>query len=236
MKKYLLALLPVLVFCFGSCKKDTPDLSNLTVIDGATIPGGNNSGSNGNSSANSSYLPTTTGSSWTYKSDATGESAEAHITGVITPINGQNYYELKSNTKGKENTFQYYYVKDNKYKIVATTEQEKVTVEFFILDNNLAVGGEWTAKMTPDGLVNGIPGQTVSKVIEKGITKTVLNNTYNNVIHTRMTVQYDFGIGNGFEDFGTYDYYLAKGIGLIQTDFEFMGLKTKSYLTNYSIK
>ncbi len=232
MKKYLPILLPVIVLCFGSCKKDAVDYTGYTASGTLT----NTPGTNTN--ANDSYLPTSTGSSWTYQSKLTGtvESTEAHISGAITPINGQNYYEVRSATKGKENTLQYYYVKDKKYKIMATTVQEKVTVEFFLLDDNLKVGDKWTAKMSPDGLVNGVPGRTVSKIIESGITKTVLNKTYQNVIHTHMTVQYDFGLGDGFRDYGAYDYYLAKGVGLIQTDAELFGFKSSTYLSNYTIK
>ncbi|MFD0765893.1 hypothetical protein ACFQZI_13610 [Mucilaginibacter lutimaris] len=235
MKKYLLVLFPVVILCFNACKKDAVDYTGYTPSDNFNS---NPTVNNPNSSANDSYLPTTTGSSWTYQSDVTGltESAEAHITGVITPLNGQNYYELKSSTAGKEDVVQYYYVKDKKYKIIATTVQEKVTVEFFILDDNLPVGGEWTARMSPNGLVNDVPARTKNKIIETGITKTVLGKTYKNVIHTHTIVQYDFGLGDGFQDFGDYDYYLAKGVGLIQTDANLLGFKSTSYLTKYTIK
>ncbi|GGH17297.1 hypothetical protein [Mucilaginibacter phyllosphaerae] len=230
MKKYLLLLFPVIALCLASCKKDAVDYAGYNV----SVNPGNTS----TTKTNDSYLPTSKGSSWTYENNLTGtvESTEAHISGVITPINGQNYYEVRSATKGKENTFQYYYVKDKKYKIMATTVQEKVTVEFFLLDDNLKVGDEWTANMSPNGLVNGVPARTVGKIIESGITKTVLNKTYKNVIHTRLTVQYDFGLGSGFEDYGTYDYYLAKEIGLIQTDAELFGFKSSTYLSAYTIK
>ncbi|MES2265491.1 MAG: hypothetical protein V4520_01945 [Bacteroidota bacterium] len=236
MKKYLLLLLPVFVLCLGSCKKDPVDYTGYTSSVNPNNPSTGTPTTNPN--ANDSYLPITTGSSWTYESDLTGvvQSSEAHITGVITTINGQNYYEVKSATPGNENALQYYYVKDKKYKIMATTVREKVTVEFFILDDNLKVGDEWTATMSPDGLVNGVPGRTVSKIIESGITKTVRNKTYTNVIHTHMIVQYNYGLGNGFEDSGTYDYYLAKGVGLIQTDAELFGFKSSSYLSKYTIR
>jgi len=236
LKNYLLILFPVLVLCFGACKKDAPDLTGLTVKDGVAIPAGNGPGSNNGNIINNSYLPTTTGSSWTYQSDITGttQRSEAHITGVITPINGQNYFELKGNSNGQESV-SYYYVKDKKYKIRSTSIEQKATVEFFLLDDNLLVGDEWTGTMTADGSVNGIPGRTKHKIIESGITKTVLNKTYRNVIHTQMTVQYNL-FGNGFEDFGDYDFYLAKGIGLIQTDASFQGFASSTYLAAYTIK
>jgi hypothetical protein len=236
LKKYLLNLLPVLVLCFSACKKDAPDLTGLTIKDGITIPGGNSSGSNGGSIANDSYFPTTTGSSWTYQSDFTGttKSVESHITGVKKTINGDEYYEVKSATPGNENVVQYNYAKDKKYKMIATTEQTQTTVYFFLLDDNLPVGGEWTAPLSASGLVNDIPARSKCKIIEKGITKTVLNKTYKNVIHTHVTMQYNFG--SGFIDFNEYDFYLAKGVGLIQTDAGFQGFKSSTYLSAYTVK
>ncbi|MBL4675249.1 MAG: hypothetical protein JKY70_03440 [Mucilaginibacter sp.] len=228
MKKYLLALLPALVLGFGSCKKDAPDLTGTTLSNGTS--------GNSASSSNDSYFPTTKGSSWTYQSDLTGttKSAESHITGVIKSIDGEDYYEVKSSTPGNENVVQYNYAKGKKYKMRATTVQTQTTVDFFLLDDNLPVGGEWTAKMSPSGYINDMPARTQCKIIEKGIIKTVLNKTYKNVIHTHVTMQYD--LGNGFEDYGDYDFYLAKGVGLIQTDASFFGFTSSTYLAAYTIK
>lgn len=191
----------------------------------------------GNTSANT-YMPTSTGTSWTYITSGltAPETMEAHITGVITPINGADYFELKSSTPGKENIVQYYYVKDHVYKTQATSLQAAITVEFYYLNDNLPVGGEWTSTPTPTGSINGVPARTLGKILEKDISKTVLGKTYTNVIHTQVIIQYNYGLGNGFEDSGTYDYYLAKGIGLVELDANVFGVTASTKLSSYTIK
>ena len=234
MKKRLLILFPVIILFFGACKKDEGPYAGLVPVNGGSInTGGNNGG--GSTSANT-YLPTTTGSSWTYVSDLPGntEPAEAHITGVITKINGLDYFELKSSTPGKENSLQYYYVKDHSFKILATTEHTATTVEMYCLKDDLPVGGEWTGSPSASGSINGVPARTLGKIIEIGIDKTVLGNNYKNVIHTQVIIQYDYG--SGFENSGTYDFYLAKGIGLIETDSNILGFVSSSKLSSYTIK
>lgn len=227
MKKYLLFLLSIITLCYSACKQDTADLEALRLkIE---------SKKNGGGAGNDSYLPTTKGSSWTYQSNMSGTTqlSRSYLTGTVTSINGQNYYELKTSALGKEG-LSYYYVKDKKYKMRSTTVESNTTLEFFLLDDNLTVGGEWTATMTDNGLVNEVPGRTKNKIVESGITKTVLNKTYKNVVHTHVIVQYNFG--SGFQDFVDYDFYLAKGIGIIETDTNFGSYSTSSYLSEYSIK
>lgn len=227
MKKCLLSILSILTLSYSACKQDTAELEALRLkIENKK---------NGGGGSNDSYLPTTKGSSWTYQSDMTGstELSTSYLTGAITPINGQNYYELKTTALGKE-SIGYYFVKDKKYKVRSATVESNTMLEFFILDDNLPVGGEWVATMTADGSVNGVPGRTKNKIIESGITKTVLNKTYKNVIHTHIIVQYD--LGSGFQNFVDYNFYLAKGVGVIETDTNFGTYKTSSYLFDYSIK
>ncbi|RYU86894.1 hypothetical protein EWM62_17240 [Mucilaginibacter terrigena] len=210
----------------SSCRKDPPDFTGYEA----------NGTSENNAFANS-YMPTSKGTSWTYVTDpgtGTKATSEIHLTGVITPINGLNYFEAKSSTAGREAEVGYYYVDDHNYKILGATLQSGTVVEFNYLDSNLPVNGEWTAKMSPSGFINSIPARTKGRIIEKDITKVVLGKTYKNVIHTQLIVQYD--MGSGFEDFGTYDYYLAKGIGLLETDTNLLGIVATSKLLNYTIK
>lgn len=226
MKKYLLTLLPAVILLVSSCKKDPPDFTGYEAI-----------GSSETNAFSDSYMPTSKGSSWTYVSDpGTGAitNTEVHMTGVITPINGLNYFEVKSNTPGKENEVSYYYVDKHIYKIQATSLLSATTVEFHYLDDSLPVDGEWIARMSPSGYINDVPARVKGKIIEKDISKVVLGKTYKNVIHTQVIIQYNFG--SGFEDFGTYDYYLAKGVGLLETDTSLFGITATSKLLKYSIK
>jgi len=229
LKKRLLILLPVIILFFGACKKDEGPYAGLVLVSGDN-PVGNN--------FSDTYMPTSTGSSWTYITSGltTPETMETHITGVITNINGSDYFELKSSTPGKENIVQYYYVKDHVYKTQATSLLTALTIEFYYLNDDLPVGGEWTGVPTATGSINGVPARTLGKILEKDISKTVLGKTYTNVIHTQVTLQYNYGLGNGFEDAATYDYYLAKGIGLIESDANASGVTASTKLSSYTIK
>ena len=64
----------------------------------------------------------------------------------------------------------------------------------------------------------------------------MLAKTFNNVIHTQINIEYDFLDGSGFQSYGTYDYYIAKGVGLIETDSEVIGVITTSKIFDYAIK
>ncbi|QHS54472.1 hypothetical protein GWR56_02535 [Mucilaginibacter sp. 14171R-50] len=226
MKKYLLVLFPAILLLVSSCKKDPIDFTGYEA--------------NGNSETDkfaNSYMPTSKGTSWTYVSDpgnGVKTNSEIHMTGVITPLDGVNYFEVKSTTTGRAEETAYYYVDDHNYKIKGATIESGTVVEFHYLDASLPADGEWTAKMSPNGYINGVPARTKGKIIEKDVTKVVLGKTYKNVVHTQIIIQYD--LGAGFEDFGTYDYYLAKGVGLVETDTNFFGLVATSKLLSYSIK
>ena len=60
--------------------------------------------------------------------------------------------------------------------------------------------------------------------------------TYPNVMHTTVNLQINVN-GAGFHNVANYDFYLAKGFGLIEKDAHFYGLlnETKTLL-NYNVK
>ena len=132
-------------------------------------------------------------------------------------------------------TTAYYYVVNHQYSIRAPLSIGG-TVELQLANDNQPVGYTWTTQPTDNGLVNGVPAQTVNKILEASISKTVNGKGYSNVIHTQVDLQYDFG--TGFESAGIYDFYLAKGVGMIEEDSNLEGgaLIEKSTLTSYSIK
>jgi hypothetical protein len=57
----------------------------------------------------------------------------------------------------------------------------------------------------------------VDTLIETGISKTVNGNTFNNVLHTRAYFQRDLPWGE-WQNMFVYDFYLAKGVGIIEMD------------------
>ena len=94
-------------------------------------------------------------------------------------------------------------------------------------DFNGGQGGGFTAK---------IPG----KIIGRGLSMTVAGKNYTNVIHTQLTLAYEVPV-IGSTDFMIYDYYVAKGVGIIKVDSETppgipVAVTSVVELQDYSIK
>src|SRR5437763_1497490 len=77
----------------------------------------------------------------------------------------------------------------------------------------LTDGCVWKYSYGSDG---GHTDTLTHTIMEKGISRSINGRTFNDVIHTKVEVQYDYG--TGFQTFVTYDFYLAKGVGLIESD------------------
>jgi hypothetical protein len=85
-------------------------------------------------------------------------------------------------------------------------------IELVMLKDNIAVNGTWE-----DTITNGI-GQTVyykSKIIEKGVSRTLHTNIFPDVIHVQTENGVEVPI-IGYFVTGVSDYYYAKGVGLIE--------------------
>jgi hypothetical protein len=76
--------------------------------------------------------------------------------------------------------------------------------------------------------------------MERDLTMTVQGRSYKNVIHTRVNLQYEiFGVTTMSYMF--YDYYVAKGIGIIKIVSEgdpdmAPGISATTELLEYQIK
>ena len=102
-------------------------------------------------------------------------------------------------------------------------------------NDSKAVGDTWTTTPTDNGTISGFPARTVNTIKEKGITKVVNGKTFTDVIHTQVDLQYN--LGSGFTSTALYDFYLAKGVGMIETDTSVSGnIYEKETITDYSIK
>lgn len=97
--------------------------------------------------------------------------------------------------------------------------------------DDLQVGQTWENT----GVTYGYPIKIVGKIIEKGINRTVSGKQYTNVVHSQLNITQSVS-GGPYVDFQTSDFYIAKGIGLI----EIRNVSTRgsdySELTEYSIK
>lgn len=234
MKKLLFIPVTALVLFTASCKLDAPILPKKT--DTTSTKGGTTSGTT--VSTTDTYQPVTKGSYWkTVSTLAPGITSTATMSGETETINGKIYYAVNSTASGSTDTYKsYYYHGNDIYLLRSTTLVANITVDFLYLKDNYTIGKTWTTPVTDDGLVNGVPGQIVGKIVEQGITKTVGGKNFTNVIHTQLRLQYD--IGSGFEDTETFDFYIAKNVGIIQVDANIpaANIISSSTLTDYSIK
>ena len=195
MKSGLKAVLFLAVFCFFSCKKDKNEAPSLN-----------------------DYLPLTNGSAWKYSYASDGGSTDTltiTMTGGTTRINGKTYYNVTSTYK-QGFSLGYFYAGNHFYATRTVALGSNVAMEFQLLNDTASVGYHWISSPTDDGTVSNIPAQTINTIMEKGISRVENGRTFSGVIHTRVELQYNYG--SGYQTYITYDFYLAKGVGLIESD------------------
>lgn len=216
MKKPILILVTIAAVYFSGCKKSNND----------PTPG-----------SSDTYLPVTAGSTWTYIDAVNGSSETSTIkmTGATATFNGKTYYGMTQVSTSQGTKTGYFYSADHSYALRGyTAAGGGLTLEIQLGNDKEAVGYTWTTTPTDNGEIEGIPARTVNTIKEKGISKTVNGKKYDDVIHTQISLQYNFG---SYEEYALYDVYLAKGVGMIETDTSIPGgyLETQT-LKSYTIK
>jgi hypothetical protein len=226
MKRFFFLL--AMVFAIASCQKEVG-------FDDPTAGGGGGGGG----TTPDTYQPVTKDSYWKYKDSAfTGLITVMTATGQTQTIGGKLYHIIKSETTGQAPTTGYFYASKPWYGTrMDVNNGIATTIEFVHLNDTASVGFTWNNTMPP---VNGLNARVNAELMERNITKTVAGKSYSNVIHTQMILEYELPIF-GWTPFATYDYYVAKGIGIIriESDLTFMGqtaVRTVSDLIEYSIK
>jgi hypothetical protein len=209
----------------------------MLIISGAMLAAGCSKSKNNPSPSSDSYLPVTSGSTWTYNDVVNGSTSQLTVTmtGATTAFNSKTYYNGTSSSTAKGNSTGYFYAANHGYAIRATSAAAGLTIELQMGNDAQAVGYTWTTTPSDNGTVNGVPAQTVNTIKEKNVTKVVNGKTFTNVIHTQVDLQYN--LGTGFQSVAIYDFYLAKGVGLIETDTSVSGSPYElQTITNYTIK
>jgi hypothetical protein len=217
-KKLLQIFLVISVAFVTSCKVDEPD-SPLT---GNTY---------------NTYQPVSKGSYWKYtKTSSTGATSETQtITGGRDLINKKIYYTIRTQTAASDDTLSHFSHEGDSYTMRTESKSTGFSVEYLYLKDDYIVGRIWKAPVTDDGFIQGVPAQIVGAVLEKGITRYVSEKKFTNVIHTRLNFQYDYGTGYATEE--VIDYYIAKGIGIIEIDYsDGTTISSSSLITDYDIK
>jgi len=216
MKKTLSLFIIALIVGLVGCKPDAPIFPDGTP-------------------KSDSYQPVTKDSYWKYNEDVAGATITqtTTMTGATETINGKLYY-IGNTVTGQLSANSYYYHGGGKYVLRSSTVGGGITLEYTYLVDNITVGEKWTALLTDNGSINGVPAQLVGEIMEVGISKVVSGKTFNNVVHTKMLFQYNFT--GTMETVQTLDFYTARGVGLIQMDTSGQGVVTSSVLSSYSIK
>jgi hypothetical protein len=217
MKRNLLIILAAFVLFYSSCKKDSANM---------TPPSAD------------SYFPVTAGSTWRYldfTQSGTEDTLTIKMTGVKTTINGKTYYNATSSSTETGTGTDYFYAANHIYANRALNSYAGTTVELKLFNDTASVGNSLISSPTDNGLVDSVPSRTVNTIIAKNLTKTVGGKTFTNVVHTEVDFQYDYseGYSTGF----VYDFYLAKGIGMIESQLTILGsVYEEEVILDYSIK
>jgi len=216
MKPNLLIAFALAVAVLAGCKKEKKTILSTSV---------------------NSYLPLSKGSTWQYTLSGGGvDTLTIAMTGDTSVVGGQVYYKATSVYKHAGINGQgFFFNIDHINGTVAQSTSLGVSIELQMLNDTASVGYTWISAPTSNGMVNNVAAQAVNKIVEKNITWTVGSKTFGYVIHTQTAIQYN--VGGSFQTFVTYDFYLAKGVGMIEMDENLSGAPAiTEKLFNYTVK
>jgi hypothetical protein len=187
----------------------------------------------GGTTNSDSYQPVTKGSNWKYSLQVVGQSGAQEntitMTGDVMTKNGNTYYKA-TQILGTDTAVGYFAHTGSLY--ISHGEDDDNDEPY--LDDSKPAGGVYIFKVT-DATGGGTPTQYLGTILEKGISKTIGGKTFNNVIHTRVELQANGG--KGYITTDKNEYYIAKGIGMIEID-AYLGsiLLAKQTIVSYNIK
>jgi hypothetical protein len=197
-----ITLFSLLVIMAASCKKSGTDDSQTSV---------------------EKYMSPTAGNSWTY--ETVNNTTVSTTTNTVTCSNkdtviGSRTYRVFKNSAGAAND--YYNISGNDYytfrNLVAFGSS---SVESIYLKDNAAVGTSWSQIVTIapfSGVPTTIPLTVAYSITEKGISRTVNGENYNNVIHTTTTLS-STSLPAGSITTDIHSYYAPK-YGLIESKYK----------------
>ena len=212
MKTYLsIFLLGIIALSYVSCAKTATD----------------NTGGNNSPTVDTSYQPSSAGSSWLYYTrDTAGnlkDSIKVTSTGRDTSINSNSYVILNYDT-----TLQFQSHNANKYAFRTSaysfnTTYGNISVKginvIYINNETDAVGTNWTFScidgnnVTVPSLPVHISTQAVGTVKGVGLTDTENGVTYNKVFFSHIAFQANLV---SWQNIAAMDIYAARGVGIIK--------------------
>lgn len=194
-----------LLFTIAGCSKDvTTDRLSA------------NNTSEAVASVSVTYLPLTKGTYWKYNevtqsgSNSTTERYTDKVLGKKSTINGKDYTTTTLKSATTTDTVYYSQQKHDYYQYsnLNVNGVGLVPTEVLFLKDNVAKGTTWSA---PAGSLYGLPATGNGTIIKNNYSLTVHGQTYDNVIHTQVSLSVLY-LGT----IGTIDYYVAQGIGIVK--------------------
>ena len=227
-------LIPLLVclsfsVVFSSCQKEPASLQG----DSGGSGSGNTGGSNG-----ASYYPLSKDTWWKYKDSLTGTVSDGKVLNRTKTIKGIVYTAILPTATAAQDTSWFAAPRPNYYITQKGVSPQGAVYDmlFHYLNDTASVGYSWRYNA---GSGNGFTAYIKTTILQKGISMTVAGKNYTNVILTRLELSYD--VMGSLVDFGHYDYFTARGIGIIKvrSDLSMFGMplvQTAADLIDYSIK
>lgn len=222
MKTRLTAALLAIIF-FTSCEKDVSDesltLSNGIINNGTSGGGATGGGGTSNQSTCKEcvYYPICSGSVYNYSDTSAGSSTGVASNYTLTYVKDttiENKVYQKITGAGQQNTFFNCSAGVSTAIILNGVTQGGTTlpyVKLTALKANEPVGATYTDIITNQGQ----DATYTYTIVSKGIPRTVAGRTYADVIHVHEQTTIDF-MGN-ITPAGQSEYYIARGVGLIES-------------------
>lgn len=217
MNKTFTLILVIAAIFISSCKKDSK--KNMAA-----------------SSTYNDYFPLTANSTWKYLVTGAGgsDTLTVKLTGPATVIGKKIYYNTNSMYQKIGGSVGYFFRANHLYGSNSSNATAGLTIEFEFLNDTTAAGHSWISLPTVNGLVNDVPARTVNTIKEVNISKTVGRKIFTNVIHTEVDLQYNYG--EGYESSAVYEFYFAKGVGMIENSTIISGnIYEKESIISYDI-
>ena len=161
-----------------------------------------------------SYHPLSANSFWKFRDSATNTISTLKAINVTKSINGRTYTAILNMYGAQIDTVWAASPKPNYYynmKGFSPNTGAPFDLLFHYLNDTAAVGTSWDYNA---GHGNGFTALMTTTIMAKNMTMTIAGKTYTNVIHTRLDLSYD--LMGMVTDFGFYDYYISKGVGIVR--------------------
>ena len=163
------------------------------------------------------YVNTSAGSSWSYHQTKLSTNTSTDYTITSTPndttINSRKYHVYNYSYGGNE-----YMAVDGHdyYQYDSIPITGGINIERLYLKDNASIGDTWKQdfSVTVPGFPLSVPLTVQNKVVEKGISRTVNNKSFSNVIHVSTTLSSSQIPSSALTS--SIDSYYAPNYGLIE--------------------